>query len=206
MTLFFCIKTGSRGALVVFFCIFMLASNAFLMAIKSTYYRTIVILLMVLLSAVLAFLYTFATDVLEQSHLLDSRAFMMGGASVDERAIFYSELLQFIEGDHLLFGQGMNYTYAGDYPHNLYLDAFFSSGVFTFLGIIIASIKYLHLLISQSQDKALHAMLISFIPIYIGSLFSGTLYNNYSILAVMISSLFLFSTLQNPPNISLKSK
>jgi O-antigen ligase len=100
----------------------------------------------------------------------------------------------------------MNYTYAGDYPHNLYLDAFFSSGVFTFLGIIIASIKYLHLLISQSQDKALHAMLISFIPIYIGSLFSGTLYNNYSILAVMISSLFLFSTLQNPPNISLKSK
>jgi hypothetical protein len=205
MTLFFCIKTGSRGALVVFSWISMLAFNAFLTAIKSRYYRTIVILLMVMLSAVLAFLYTFVTDVLEQSHLLDSRAFMVGGESVDERASFYSDLLHFIEGNDLLFGRGMNYTYAGDYPHNLYLDAFLSSGVFTFLGVIIASIKYLHLLISQSQDKPLHAMLISFTPMYIGSLFSGTLYNNYSILAVMISSLFLFSTLQSPSNISLGS-
>jgi O-antigen ligase len=116
----------------------------------------------------------------------------------------------FLEKQNIFLGEGTFYIEKvtdGNlfYPHNLYLDLLYNSGVFlAALFIIFSAIyfllifKWLYLLSifplsvekstnSLKGESNCHLILtLIFLPVYVGTLFSGTLYDNYSVLSVII--------------------
>lgn len=226
------LKTGSRGGfLVSFIIIFVFIFNVFktnLLLFKKLKKKSIIISYLF----VIASTFTFVIIILQSSSyqfinsrfLLDfsesrtvQRAIGLGlndkdiaNNSSNTRAFFLELMPDFLKKQNIFLGEGTFYIEKvtdGNlfYPHNLYLDLLYNSGVFlAALFIIFSAIyfllifKWLYLLsiFPLSVEKSTNSLkgknnchlilTLIFLPVYVGTLFSGTLYDNYSVLSVII--------------------
>jgi hypothetical protein len=177
------VKTGSRGAIIVGGSMLL----TFIYSMLSIKIKWLKISIITIVS--LIFVVIFQSRL--TNALLDSRAFWFydrgaSSGSIAARSAFWQNFLTFLTNDDYLLGEGTNYIYS--YAHNLYLDLLYNAGLLPFLLFILFTVISAIILWTYKVNPIWKILFLLFLPIYIGSLFSGTMYNNYSI----ISMLFMF--------------
>jgi O-antigen ligase len=186
MALSIMIKTGSRGAIIV--GIMMLIS--FLYSVLSIKIKWLKISIIVVISSFASFIFQSGFS----ASVLDSRAFWFydrgaSSSSLATRGEFLNNFLSFFAKDNYLLGEGSDYIYS--YPHNLYLDLLYNGGIFPFLALVVSTVIYGIILLKGEVNRRWKILSLLFLPIYIGSMFSGTIYNNYPIITMFIMFPFL---------------
>lgn len=174
------VKTGSRGASMV--CLWVVLW--FLFSVLTTKK----ILLKIISVAVLSGLAIFIINS-NYITLFSSRAFMYqdkgaSSASISRRTEFLTNFFDFFQNNNYFLGEGSNYIYS--YPHNLYLDLLYNGGIIPFLLIIFFSFRYTILIFKGNLQENWKILSLIFSPIYIGSLVSGTIYDNYPVISLLV--------------------
>ncbi|MEH1966452.1 O-antigen ligase family protein [Nostoc sp.] len=202
IALFIMIKTGSRGAAVVG-CMLTI----------SFLYTVLYIRLKWLRFANITIIFALCGLILKSSFsesIFDSRVFWFydrgaSSGSISARQGFWENLPSFFIKDNYLFGEGSDYIYS--YPHNLYLDILYNGGLLPCVILLIFTIIYGILLCKGKLNRNWKILTLICSPIYIGSLFSGTIYNNYSVISlIFILPLFIQNKDQTISKIPPKNK
>ncbi|MEJ6480225.1 hypothetical protein N0Y54_02370 [Nostoc punctiforme UO1] len=193
------VRTGSRGATVV--GIVMTLSFLYtVLSIKLNWLKFATI-------ATISTLFILAINSSFSKAIIDSRVFWFydrgaSSSSIAVREGYWQNLTSFFIKDNFLFGEGSQYIYS--YPHNLYLDLLYNGGFFPCAIFIGFTAMYGILLWKGKLNKNWKIITIICSPIYIGSLFSGTLYDNYSTISLIFALPIL---IQNQvPTISTKNQ
>ncbi|GAA6617515.1 O-antigen ligase family protein [Scytonema sp. NUACC26] len=181
ISLFILLKTGSRGATIVGQFLLLYFSMSIL-SIKQKWLKIVSIFVIVFVLALV--IYTLFSTLSS-----DYRGFWFydrgaSSGSIKDRQGFLDNLPSFLMKDNFLFGEGSNYIYS--YPHNLYLDILYNSGIFPCLILLSFTFIYVILLLKGKVTGNWKLLTIILLPIYIGSLVSGTLYDNYPIITMII--------------------
>ncbi|MGF1936150.1 MAG: hypothetical protein RM347_017475 [Nostoc sp. ChiQUE02] len=193
------IKTGSRGATVVG----IVMTLSFL-------YTLLSIRLKWLKFASVSIIFSFFAFIIYSSFsksLIDSRVFWFydrgaSSGSIAAREGYWQNLPSFFLKDNFLFGEGSNYIYS--YPHNIYLDLLYNGGFLPCVILLGFTAMYGIFLWKGKINRSWKIITLVCSPIYIGSLFSGTLYDNYSIISLIFALPIL---IQNQvPTISTKNQ
>ena len=182
IALYVLIKTGSRGATIVGGILLFSFGYSLLFVKKKK-------LLIIAGIFLLLFINTLMMTSNFSSYFLDSRAFWFydrgaSSGSFQAREGFWGNLPSFFLEDNFLLGEGSNYLYY--YPHNLYLDLLYNAGIFPCLILLIFTALYIILFLQGKVYGHWKILTIVMLPIYMGSLVSGTLYDNYSIISMII--------------------
>ncbi|MHC0062277.1 O-antigen ligase family protein [Nostoc sp. UIC 10890] len=193
------VKTGSRGATIV--GIFMTLSFIYtVLSIRLNWLKFASISIMFAISIV-----TIHSN-FSQS-IIDSRVFWfydrgVSSTSIAVREGYWQNLTSFFIKDNFLFGEGSKYIYS--YPHNIYLDLLYNGGFLPCVILLGFTAMYGIFLWKGKLNKNWKIITLVSSPIYIGSLFSGTLYDNYSIITLILALPIL---IQNQvPTISIKNQ
>lgn len=163
---FSALSTGSRGGSIAAFI--MLAYLLVLFSKRSTARYAIVILA--------AFFWIINNLSLVQQSLGRSVNFDLSGDSISIRITLYERVKAFLSEAstaELLFGVGSPnrfYPIEGLYPHNLFIEMIIYHGTYLILIFFIASLFAIFLSI---KNITLRTLSVVFLPIYIGSMFSG---------------------------------
>ena len=181
ITLYTLIETGSRGATIV--GIFVLLSFSYTVLFIKT--KWLKVASFVILSCLIIFFLN--SDISES--VFDSRAFWFydrgtSSGSIEVRTGFMQNIESFFLEDNFWFGEGSRYLYS--YPHNLYLDLLYNAGILPFLFLVVSSIRCIFLLWKEKIPRNWKILTIILLPIYFGSLVSGTLYDNYPIVSFIL--------------------
>lgn len=183
VTNYLLIKTGSRGAIIVGSLI-LLSFFYTVITIKSKVIKTGILILIVLL-------FVLSLSSISPDILSNNRAFWFydrgaSSSSISDRGEFIKQIPSFFLEDNFLLGEGSNYIYY--YPHNLYVDLLFNGGIVPCLVLLASTFMYGIALWRWRVPRNWKFLTLILSPIYIGSLFSGTLYDNYAV----ISLIFIF--------------
>ncbi|MGH8000303.1 MAG: O-antigen ligase family protein [Brasilonema sp.] len=179
---FILLKTGSRGATLVgqFVLVYFYLS---VISIKRKWLKITSL-------AIIGFLIVFIIYTAVSSLSSDYRGLWFydrgsSSSSIKDRQGFLENLPSFFIKDNFLFGEGSEYLYS--YPHNLYVDILYNSGIFPCLIVLTLTLVYLILFLKGKVNGNWNILtIVLFLPNYIGSLVSGTLYNNYPIISMII--------------------
>lgn len=193
------IKTGSRGATIV--GIFMTLSFLYtVLSIRLNWLKFASIFIMFAISIL-----TIYSDF--SKSIIDSRVFWfydrgVSSTSIAVREGYWQNLTSFFLKDNFFFGEGSKYIYS--YPHNIYLDLLYNGGFLPCVILLGFTVMYGIFLWKGKLNKNWKIITLVSSPIYIGSLFSGTLYDNYSIISLILALPIL---IQNQiPTISIKNQ
>ena len=190
VAIYIMIKTGSRGAIIVG-CFMLLSFIYTVISIKSKKIKMgilIAIILVLLLNIVLVLLLNI--DLINFDKFLnENRSFWFydrgaSSSSISEREAFLKNTTSFFLKDDYLLGEGSDYIYA--YPHNLYVDLLYNGGIFPCLVLLTNTVMYGIILWRWRIPHNWKILTLVLSPIYIGALFSGTLYNNYPVISLII--------------------
>lgn len=193
------VKTGSRGATIV--GIFMTLSFLYtILSIRLNWLKFAIIF-------IIFSLFAFAINSSFSKSIIDSRVFWfydrgVSSTSIAVREGYWQNLTSFFLKDNFFFGEGSEYIYS--YPHNIYLDLLYNGGFLPCVILIGFTAMYGIFLWKGKLNKNWKIITLVCSPIYIGSLFSGTLYDNYSIISIIFALPIL---IQNQiPTISIKNQ
>lgn len=181
ITLYILFTTGSRGATIVGI-VLLLSFLHTVLSIKIKWLK--IASLGMLIYLVMLFLNSSFS-----ASFFDSRAFWFydrgaSSGSIAARAGFLENFSSFFLEDNFLLGEGNSYLYS--YPHNLYLDLLYNAGVFPFLVLVVFSAMYIVLLWKEKIPGNWKILTLIVLPIYLGSLVSGTLYDNYPVVSLIL--------------------
>ena len=187
-TLFLLLETGSRGAAVVSIAV-LIATVLCFWGIRGKPRNLILIFFMPAVSG-LCILYWPVISILF-TRVIRSRTFTFydpdtASTAIASRSGYLSSLPDFFENGNFLFGNGtfhVNY-----YPHNIYLESLYNTGLFNFIPLLLFSIFLLFSIVRGNICKDWISTIISLIPVFIGAFFSGTIYDNYSMIALILSA------------------
>jgi hypothetical protein len=190
------LATGSRGALVIIvfiiaIMIFDATRNPFSKQIKKTRKslskqdkktRGSIFFFMLLFIAYISLNYEFFFNLFWRSFY-----FSMENASIATRQGFLGEFLDYVRSASVkdfLIGSGFNTRIFSYYPHNLFMEYLVYHGITLFL----LSVYYLLILIKAIIKPPLKRckrdyMALVLAPIFLGSLFSGSMFESYPILS-----------------------
>lgn len=181
------IGTGSRGATILMVPVILLYLTSVLKT-KDTRFKTFLFafflpLCLVIISQLFSLLMTSFLS------FTSRRSFTFVDVGQESNAIssrydFLRNFIPFFETDNFLFGEGSSYKYS--YPHNLYLDALYNSGIFPFMILVLFTVLFVFMLYRYRLSPGWKAVVILSVPIYIGSLVSGTIYDNYPIISLIL--------------------
>lgn len=182
-TLFIMIETGSRAATIISLVMIIL----FLFTVIKIKLKWLKFASLFGISLA-AIWWHFKTDFFNV--ITDSRAFKFydvgpTSASFAAREQYWQNLPSFFLNDNFLLGEGSNYLYS--YPHNIYLDLLYNGGFFPALMLVMFTIIYGILLVQGKLNHYWKILTIIVLPIYIGSFFSGTSYDNYSVISLIFA-------------------
>ncbi|MBE9050162.1 hypothetical protein IQ243_07000 [Nostocales cyanobacterium LEGE 11386] len=178
--LFIMLRTGSRGAIIIgIVMIFSFGYTVISMRLKWLKFATI---------ALIFSLFAWLIQSSFSEYIFDSRAFWfydrgVSSSSISTRQGFLQNLPSFFINDNYLLGEGSDYVYS--YPHNIYLDLLYNGGFYPCLMLLVFTIFYIILLWQGKLNRTCKVLTLVCLPIYIGSLFSGTSYNNYSVISLI---------------------
>jgi len=199
IALFIMVKTGSRGATVV--GVFITLSFLYtVLSIRLNWlkFASIFIIFSLLVLAI---------NSSSSKSIIDSRVFWfydrgVSSTSIGVREGYWQNLTSFFLKDNFFFGEGSEYIYS--YPHNIYLDLLYNGGFLPCVILLGFTVMYGIFLWKGKLNKNCKIITLVSSPIYIGSLFSGTLYDNYSIISLILALPIL---IQNQiPTISIKNQ
>ncbi|MBD2521573.1 O-antigen ligase [Nostoc sp. FACHB-133] len=176
------VKTGSRGATIV----------GVLMTL-SFIYTVLSIRLNWLKFASISIIFAISALTIHSSfskYIIDSRVFWfydrgVSSTSIAVREGYWQNLTSFFLKDNFLFGEGSKYIYS--YPHNIYLDLLYNGGFLPCVILLVFTAMYGIFLWKGKLNRSWKIITLVCSPIYIGSLFSGTLYDNYSIISLIFA-------------------
>lgn len=175
------IKTGSRGATIVGGFILL----CFILSILAIKIKSLKIASLGVITCIIIFILNSAIS----SNISNSRAFWFydrgsSSSSIATREGFLENLPSFFLKDNFLLGEGSSYLYY--YPHNLYLDLLYNAGIIPFLILLVFTAIYIILFWKGKVHRNWKILTLVLSPIYIGSLVSGTLYDNYPVISMII--------------------
>jgi O-antigen ligase len=180
--LYLLVKTGSRGATIVGSFVILFFAYSILNIKKIWLKIGSLALLSYLINSFIRSSNFVAT--IFSSRTFNYRDPDPSSKSIELRTKFLENISSFFQRDNYLIGEGSSYLY--HYPHNLYLDLLYNAGIFPFLILLACTAIYAFLFFSKKLDKKWKYMSLIMSPIYMGSLVSGTLYDNYPIISMMI--------------------
>jgi hypothetical protein len=200
----FCLfKTGSRGSLFVIAFLLLTASKNLMSFEKRQLTKLFTFsYIFLIVPAMLSSNYIFESlgqrfdGILQTTYAERFFRFSFGegssSASFDERHYFYDLLPKFLESENSIFGEGTVYIDRITdgvlfYPHNLYLDLVYNSGSIVTLIFIVFSCLYVLCFARNRLTPPMKDLTVMLFPIYMGSQSSGTLFDNYPVLAMMIA-------------------
>jgi len=178
--------TGSRGATIV---------GGFILATYAVLMMRISIKWLRFLNG--SFLLGLVVLFLRSSYkttLLNSRLFIFhdppSSYAIQSRLNYYERIFDFFKNENYMIGVGTKSE--GDmpffYPHNLFLDLLYHAGIVTTVIIIIFMIVLLfQVLRSGRASTALKFYLLVMVPVFIGTMFSGNLYNNFTVATLCVT-------------------
>jgi len=181
--------TGSRGATIVGG--FILVTYAVLMMrISTKWFRFLNGSL--LLGLVVLFLRSSYKAVLLYSRLFVFRDPDPTSHAIQARMNYYERIFDFLKNENYMIGVGTKSEGASPffYPHNLFLDLLYHAGIVTTVIIIIFMIMLLFQVLRPARvSTPIKFYLLVMVPIFIGAMFSGNLYNNFTIVTLCVTVL-----------------
>lgn len=180
------IFTGSRGGLVV------LAVVSAIYMVRNTYRFSPISLLS--LSILFALFVPFVYYQVDQSRLFN---FSASQESISVRLEAYSALSKFSELsiNKILFGYADFKKWTHIMPHNLILESVLAYGIVFSAILIFGFVLYFYFFFSRIKNISSSALCVetSLLVILVGSMFSGTFYDNYPgmLLSVMGMTFFI---------------
>jgi hypothetical protein len=200
-TSFFCLlRTNSRGSVFVILFLFLLTINMVIQKNKESLYKSVYVFLTFIFTLTFIFFEPFLSvfhklisnsmSQISKSRISDF-SFATQESSFGIRQYFFHNLPEYFSNHNFMFGEGNYYIVSINskdlfYPHNLYLDLLYNQGLYTLVIFMTASLFCAVSLLNGEVSTSLSSVATTLIPIYLGSQFSGTLYDNYSVLAVII--------------------
>ena len=108
------------------------------------------------------------------------------------RLYYYAQLSKFFDegGGNLIFGLGDNNHIYKFYPHNLLLETLVFNGLYTLFLVLSLMLLWFYSIISKYKQLGL----IIFLPILLGSLLSGSMFDNYTFVSAgfyMLGAIFI---------------
>lgn len=183
ITVIIIVRIGSRGGIVTIVVMSMFVLGR---------YVNIYIFAQIIIALFLAFLFIYNCDQ-QFNQIFDNlfsslRAFNFDsdGASIAIRLEKASSIFDLLNSPQVAFGSVDPNGFTGNYPHNIFVEVIIYHGIFEFLLFAFMHIGYLRVIFmpkKYSENDWYIAML--FMPIMIGSQFSGSLLDNYSYLSVL---------------------
>jgi len=174
LTTYLVFRTGSRGGMVA------LAATLGLAYLNSKYKKTyfaLGILVAVLVGSIFL-----------DSLLVDSRSLQFGGESSEVRLEKVQAAKNFVQSSNLLIGAEDPRKYTGVYPHNIFLEFFVYHGL---IGLALLVALFVALIFRVVSSYYHRLIFLPFAGITVGSLFSGSLMDNYAVLSVCLYCAFL---------------
>lgn len=167
MAFYSVLKIGSRGGIVALFFIWLLITRRFF-SWKYVVFSAIALLIAYLMSDV--------------DGILSSRAFYFSSDSESSniRLDKLAMVQNFLQGGEILGGMTNPNSLVGNYPHNILAEFLIFHGIFAFLGILFLVLFLVKVFLKEAGRRDwMYDSLIVFSPIFVGSLFSGSLLDNY---------------------------
>ena len=108
------------------------------------------------------------------------------------RLYYYAQLSKFFDEGviNLIFGLGDNNHIYKFYPHNLLLETLVFNGLYTLFLVLSLMLLWFYSIISKYKQLGL----IIFLPILLGSLLSGSMFDNYTFVSAgfyMLAAIFI---------------
>lgn len=182
MAFYSVLKIGSRGGIVALFFLWALV------AFRYFSWRNFILILLALGGAYVL------SDV---DAILSSRAFYFSSDSESSyiRLNKLAMIDEFFNGNEVLFGMSYPYSIVGNYPHNIFAEFLIFHGIFAF-GLLLALVLAVAKIFLSSGRTWINDSIIIFSPVMVGSLFSGSLMDNYFFVAgaCYIVSAYYFPT------------
>ena len=203
MSLFLVFATGSRGGVIcliflcILYCRYLFCGAVIFRPRNFIKYIFIIILLFIIYYLLFNDLFT--------KYFWRLLYFSSEGSSISVRNDMYYKFFEYIPYlniDSIFFGVGVNSKVWNFYPHNIFIELIIYYG-FIYGMLPILSYYLFLMLYSRSINLAGYTdrLLLFFLPIYIGSLFSGSLYESFTLICIPFA-IFL-NTLKKSKNENL---
>lgn len=171
------IATGSRGALIAFFSLLLVL--AWLAQTFSDCARTLRRGIFVLITCVGILAFVIVGPLLGRMLSFD-----LANASEDVRLGYFSRTLDFLVSEKLFglfLGAGESNSYYDFYPHNIFLEALVYGGFYMLMIVAVAYVSIVVVVLLRTQRSR---DVIPYVGVFVGTLLSGSMLDNYSILGL----------------------